>query len=91
MEPRGACQGKPRRIDAWSRGSGHLEVVHQCRPHCKKEGGVLPWWLLIGTPSAKRYTMASQEKNWGELHDAYKEKSRVAGGRTSRKPKPSGK
>ena len=35
--PRAACQVKPRRIDAWSRGNGHLEVVHQCRPHCKRE------------------------------------------------------
>ena len=34
--PRSVCQGKPRRIDAQSR-SWHVEVVHQCRPHGKKD------------------------------------------------------
>ena len=57
----GACQGKPRRIDAKSRGNVHLEVVHQCRPHCKREVRS-SWWMLIGTPSAKRCTKASKEK-----------------------------
>ena len=32
----GACQGKPRRIDAKSGGNVHLEVVHQCVDHIAK-------------------------------------------------------
>ena len=57
----GACQGKSRRIDAKSRGNVHLEVLHQCRPHCKREVRS-SCWMLIGTPSAKRCTKASKEK-----------------------------
>ena len=30
-------------------------------------GGVVFWWMLIGTPSAKRYTKASKEKTGGEF------------------------
>ena len=30
--PRGDGHGKPRRIDASGRGSGYVEVIHQCRP-----------------------------------------------------------
>ena len=37
--PRGDCLGEPRRIDAASRGSGHVEVIHQCRPHRKGGSG----------------------------------------------------
>ena len=33
----GDGQGEPRWINAWSRLSGHMEVIHQCRPHCKNE------------------------------------------------------
>ena len=43
----------------------------------RKGGGVLHWWVLIGTPSAKRYTKASKEKTWGELYDAQKEMNRA--------------
>ena len=35
--------------------------------------------MLIGTPSAKRYTKASKEKARGELCDAYKEMSTAVG------------
>ena len=44
----------------------------------QKEGGVLPCWMVIGTPSAKRYTQASKEKT-GERNDACKETNRAVG------------
>ena len=44
------------------RGSGYVEVIHQCRPHRKGEVGSSSWLILTGMPSVRRCTKASKEK-----------------------------
>ena len=76
--PRGGGHGKPCRTDAQNRGSGHAEVIHQCRPHRQGEVGsslVDADWHEFCQALYK----GIEEEDWGELYDAYKEMSRAVG------------
>ena len=87
-------QGEPRRIDAVSRGSGYVEVLHQCRPHGRGEVGSSPWQMHDWHALCQALYKGIEGEDWGELYDAQKEMSGLRGSRSRRrlrKQKPSGK
>ena len=55
--------------DELTLGAGEVGTWKSCTlsTTLQKGGEVFLWWMLIGTPSAKRYRKASNEKT-GESH-----------------------